>query len=161
MKEMFYLMLECGNVYEKYLDSLSSRNEPIDVRELTAKFTTDVIGNCAFGLNMNAITDEDSEFRTMGRRIFQMNWRNFILFRLRDMSGPLYLLLAPLLIRKDMENFFINSTRQTMEYRRKNKVIRHDFIDVLMDLQDHPEKMPEVGECVISDKVNSNSKQSY
>lgn len=133
-------------MYESYLGTLSSRNKPVDIRELAAKFTTDVIGSCAFGLSMNSLADEDSEFRKMGRKIFKPDWRNMLRFRLREMSSFVYNLVGPLLVQPGMNEFFINSIRQTIEYRKKNNIVRHDFIDVLIDLEKHPEKLKGIGE---------------
>jgi cytochrome P450 family 6 len=38
----------------------------IEVKEMMARFTTDVIASCALGINSNSLKDSDSEF---GRRI--------------------------------------------------------------------------------------------
>ncbi|KAK1122055.1 hypothetical protein K0M31_009900 [Melipona bicolor] len=70
LKEMFPLIVECAGHLEKFLDRVANNGEPVECREMAAKFTTDVIGNCAFGISMNALEDEDCEFRRMGRKIF-------------------------------------------------------------------------------------------
>lgn len=70
LKEMFPLMLECGKHLENYLNKIPE-NDIVEFRDITAKYTTDVIGNCVFGIEMNAIVDEDSEFRKMGKKIFR------------------------------------------------------------------------------------------
>jgi cytochrome P450 family 6 len=41
----------------------------VEVRETMARFTTDVIASCAFGINANTLKDPDSEFRRHTRAI--------------------------------------------------------------------------------------------
>jgi cytochrome P450 family 6 len=43
---------------------------PVDVRETMARFTTDVIVSCAFGINSNSLKDPDAEFRRYMRKVF-------------------------------------------------------------------------------------------
>lgn len=144
LKDMFYLLLECGDHFQNYLNKRLAKDEPIECRDLTARFTTDVIGTCAFGLQMNAMADEDSEFRKMGKYVFDMNWKKLIKFRIREGTPWLYRLLAPIMRDNLITDFFMNTMRDTIEYRRKNKIIRHDFIDQIMEIQDNPDKIPEV-----------------
>lgn len=144
LKEMFYLLLDCGNNFQRYMEKNVVKDEPIEVRDLTARFTTDVIGTCAFGLQMNAMADEESEFRKMGKDVFSMNTFKIIKFRIREGAPWLYELLAPIMRDNIVTNFFMKIMKDTVEYRRKNNVIKHDFIDQIMELQDHPDKIPEV-----------------
>ncbi|XP_029047550.2 cytochrome P450 6a2-like isoform X2 [Osmia bicornis bicornis] len=65
LKEMFNLLVECGNQFEEYLKKLVEKDAYIECRDISAKFTIDVIGSCAFGIEANALAAEDSEFRKM------------------------------------------------------------------------------------------------
>ncbi|XP_043279817.1 probable cytochrome P450 6a14 [Venturia canescens] len=148
LKDMFYLLVECANHLEKYLgsiyDATNAREMIMEVREFTAKFTTDVIGVCAFGLQMNAMAEEDSPFRVMGRRVFSFNWKKFVQFRIRDVSPKLYGIIGPLVVDHELNNFFIDTMKQTMEFRKKNNVVKNDFVDLLMAIKDHPQKIAEI-----------------
>jgi cytochrome P450 family 6 len=43
---------------------------PVDVKETMAKFTTDVIASCAFGINSNSLKNPEAEFRRHLRNVF-------------------------------------------------------------------------------------------
>ncbi|XP_057322394.1 probable cytochrome P450 6a14 [Microplitis mediator] len=143
LKEMFYLLVECGDNFKDYVTKTVNKENDgiIEVRDLTARFTTDVIGTCAFGLQLNAMADEESEFRKMGKYVFDIDWKKLIRFRIREAAPWLYRLLAPIMHDSVVTNFFTNIMKDTIEYRRANKVVKHDFIDLIMELQDNPDKI--------------------
>ncbi|XP_029055795.1 probable cytochrome P450 6a14 [Osmia bicornis bicornis] len=144
LKEMFYLILECGNHFEKYLDTMVSKEGNkgaiIDCRDISAKFTTDVIGSCAFGIEMNALAAEDSEFREMGKRVFQTSWKTVLRDRLREYPF-LFKIFARFILDYEIVDFFTRITKESIDYRIKHNVHRHDFIDVLVDLKQNPGKI--------------------
>lgn len=145
LKQMFYLLVECGEHLEKYIEKLIAKNEAIECRELTAKFTTDVIGNCAFGLKLNALVDENSEFRKMGRSVFAPDWRNFLRLRIRESAPWLYSIVGRFLFDQKITHFFMRIMKETMEHRKNNGIVKHDFIDLVMELKDHPDKVGDMG----------------
>ncbi|XP_017879816.1 probable cytochrome P450 6a14 [Ceratina calcarata] len=140
LKEMFHLLLECADLFEKYLDDVVAKGELVECRDVSAKFTTDVIGSCAFGIEVNALKAEDSEFRKMGKKIFESSFKGTIRNRVRDYPF-LHKFLGPFLIDHELINFFMNITKETIDYRIKHNVRRHDFIDVLVDLKQNPGKL--------------------
>lgn len=106
----------------------------IEVKNILSNFTTDVIGNVAFGLEMNAIEDPDSEFRVMGRKIFAPENNFFLkalfLISFRDLAKKLHMKLIP----KDVSAFFLSSIRQTLSYRIDNKIERNDFFNLMVKM---------------------------
>jgi len=89
------------------MEKIASRNEPVECRELTAKYTTDVIGSYAFGIEMNALSDEDSEFRKMGREVFAMTWKNMLRLRIERLFPWLYNMLGYVLPQTKVTKFFV------------------------------------------------------
>ncbi|XP_078037161.1 cytochrome P450 6A1-like [Augochlora pura] len=152
LKGMFNLMVECSENFIKYLDYLVSRNEVVEVLDATAKYTTDMIGTCAFGINMNAMGKEESEFREKGRMIFEPSPENLIRLKLRLFLPRLYDLLGFVFPDKRLAPFFTKLVRDTMDYRRKNNVHRPDFIHLLMELWDNPERaeIPELTDHLLT-----------
>jgi cytochrome P450 family 6 len=47
----------------------------VDVKEMMARFTTDVIASCAFGINGNSLKDPDAEFGSYLRKVFEFSAR--------------------------------------------------------------------------------------
>ncbi|XP_043673923.1 cytochrome P450 6A1 [Vespula pensylvanica] len=162
LKEMFNLILECGNHFENYIEKLVAKDEPIECRELTAKFTTDVIGSCAFGLEMNSIGDEDSEFRKMGRSIFEVNFLNVLRNKLRNAVPNAYKFIGYILRRDKVTKFFQELVVNTINYRKEHGIVRNDFINLLMKLKDDPEilKGIEFTDDLLAAQVFKNKKNS-
>lgn len=146
LKDMFYIIKDCCTDFDTMLDKLVEKGEPLEVRDIFAKFTTDIIGSCAFGLNMKSEAEEDCEFRKMGKKVFEVNsLMRIIRFRIRDMLPGLYDLLAPIFYDKEITEFFLNSIVQTIKHREKENIRRHDFVDLLRDIQKNPESVGDIG----------------
>ncbi|KAF7397254.1 hypothetical protein HZH68_008476 [Vespula germanica] len=142
LKEMFPLIVECSHHLEQYINNMPDNNT-VEIYELMGKFNTDVIGNCAFGIEMNAIADDNSEFRKMGKEIFHSSLKREIREALRTSFPKLYNHLSFLFDYSNLTNFFLNIVKETMEYRKKYNFIRHDFINILMELKEQPNKLGE------------------
>ncbi|XP_034194619.2 cytochrome P450 6A1-like [Osmia lignaria lignaria] len=144
LKEMFPLIIDCAQHLEEYLDKRLEKQEPIECRELAAKFTTDVIGNCVFGIITNALSDENSKFREMGRRILEPCFRTTVRAIIRQFFPRLYVLIGNYIQAVGVNEFFTNMVSDSMRYRKENNIYRPDFINTLMELREHPEKLPTV-----------------
>lgn len=95
----------------------------------------DVIGTVGFGLNVNSLDNPNEPFRKIDEQI-----RNgAFLSRVRLIGGffcpgLLNIIRIPQLPPK-YERYMIDLVRDTMEYRRTNQVMRKDFIQLLLELQ--------------------------
>lgn len=141
LKEMFSLILECADQLESYMDTLIKKGEPIDVREVSARFTTDVVGSCAFGIEMNSLSEKESIFRRLGKLIFASTLRKILSLRMQDMFPWLYNLFLSIFPRDEKTRIITKLMIDTMKYREENNVFRPDFINMLLDLKKHPEKI--------------------
>ncbi|XP_076666516.1 putative cytochrome P450 6a14 isoform X1 [Andrena cerasifolii] len=144
LKEMFPLIIECADHLEKYLDKIVEKNEPVECRDLAAKFTTDVIGSCAFGIDTNALSDEDSEFRRMGRKIFMPSARQLIRDTCRQFFPYVYKIFGHLVQPTDINEFFTKLVVDTMDYRVKHNVLRPDFVNLLMEIKKNPHNLENI-----------------
>lgn len=133
LKKMFELMLQCGQNLNTHLELLE--DETIEVRELSAKFTTDVIGSTAYGLDVNSFKDPNAEFRKYGKMIFQYD-------TIRGLE-MLAIFFLPSIVRmtrikmfgKKPTNFMRKVFWETITHRMKSGIKRNDLIDILLELK--------------------------
>ncbi|KAJ8957039.1 hypothetical protein NQ314_006616 [Rhamnusium bicolor] len=75
LKGMFSIINNIGLEMNQYIRKNLGQQE---FKEICAKFSTDVIAKCAFGINSHCFEYEDANFREVGRSIFDFSWRNGI-----------------------------------------------------------------------------------
>ncbi|KAJ1520474.1 hypothetical protein ONE63_003600 [Megalurothrips usitatus] len=136
MRAMFPLVLACAEELVAVLRSEAVRAEPVEMFELLARFTTDVIGSCAFGIQTNTLKDPDAEFRTMGRNAFSLSPVQGLFRFVAPQVLPYLRRVLPIrLVPQDIHDFFTKMFQNTVAYRQKNHVVRHDFVDLLLQLK--------------------------
>lgn len=122
----------------KNIDKQIDQTGQLEVKDTLARFTTDVIGSVAFGIECNSLEDKNSKFYEMGTKLFNSPQGGFGVVRrilqsyFRDLSRKLHLKNLP----DDMSDFYLGITRQTVEYREKNpQVNRQDFMNLLVQMK--------------------------
>lgn len=134
MKYMFPTMAKVGN---EFIDALNNEKDltKVDVKEYFARFTTDVIGTCAFGLECNSLKDPNAEFRQMGMRHFHQPRNNRAKIVLLLNFKTFFRMLGAKNVRDDVSKFFRGVVKSTVEYREKNNVQRNDYMDLLLKIK--------------------------
>lgn len=130
------------NVSNELIDYMRNQNEVVEVKEVLAKFTTDVIGNIAFGLESDALKNPDSIFRKMGLKFFDFSGKRGFQLLILMLFENVGKLLGYTLTPKEVEEFFMNTIRGTMEYRKQNNIQRKDFFDLLMKIRQDGKELP-------------------
>ncbi|CAK9800911.1 Cytochrome P450 6k1 [Anthophora plagiata] len=135
LKRMFYLLAECGEEFEKLIDASSETDRPFEIRELAAKFTIDVIGSCAFGIQINALTDEESEFHKAAKKFSKPSYKATLWRMLRTAMPKLYKFLGVQVIDPGVTKFFKDVVLHMINQREERGIKRHDFMDLLIELK--------------------------
>lgn len=78
LKAMFSTLVTAGEPLQKYLNRIATDNKTVEVRELAARYTTDIIASVAFGIDVNTIDNPDAAFRRFGRKVFFFKFQIFI-----------------------------------------------------------------------------------
>jgi cytochrome P450 family 6 len=132
---MFYLLVECCTEFQRLIDATCSINRTIEVRELATKFTIDVIGSCAFGIQINALTDEECEFHRTVKKLSKPSYKAALWRMLRTAVPRLYKLLGIQVIDPSVIRFFKDVVSQMISQRENSYTKRHDFMDLLVELK--------------------------
>ncbi|XP_055542010.1 probable cytochrome P450 6a17 [Wyeomyia smithii] len=135
MKMMYPTVAAVAEEFRKCMLVEAESGGEVEMKEFLARFTTDVIGTCAFGLECNSLKDPEAKFRQMGRKALALTpmgfLRRILSFTFRDLAKALNVRISD----PDVADFFMNAVRETIEYREKNNVRRNDFMDLLIKLK--------------------------
>jgi cytochrome P450 family 6 len=135
MKMMFGTVLETANRMVEHVRPIASRDEIFDIKDIVSRYSTDVIGTCAFGIECNSINDPEADFRVNGRDFFNPT----TLQQYRVFFGTSFPWLARKLgfraIQKNVSDFFIGAVNATVKHRKSNNVERKDFMHLLLEIQ--------------------------
>lgn len=146
MKMVFNTIVDISDRMISHLKKESSTDDLIEMKDNLAKFATDVIGNIAFGLEMNSIEDPNSMFREMGRQIFKTKAIKIqLLAGAPNLGRKLHLRFFD----KNITDFFSRTVRETVDYRTGNNIQRNDLMDLLIKLWDHDK--PEEGKITFNE----------
>lgn len=113
----------------------SNGGDIFDVKDLLARFTTDVIGMCAFGINCKSLRNPDAQFWRMGKKVFEVprnaGLKGDFINTFRKWGQRLGMKLH----HDDVTAFIARIMRETLNVRECNGTKRNDLIDLLMDIK--------------------------
>lgn len=136
MKMMFDTINSIGDKFVTLIMRDLKTSNDLEISEWLARYTTDVIGNIAFGLNCNCLENPETEFRKHGKTLFRVDepvaaikW--LVVNSFQTISRKLGLMLNP----KAASDFYLKTFKEAIEYREDNKVNRNDFVQMLVQIK--------------------------
>lgn len=116
-------------------DTATAR-ECVDIKDILARFSTDIIASCAFGIDSNCLKTPESEFRTYGKMIFEQDYKEMVFTFLQFMLPKSVLEKFNYRLSKPkVEEFIMNLVKKTVNYREQNNIYRKDFMHLLIQLK--------------------------
>ncbi|XP_060524722.1 cytochrome P450 6a2-like isoform X2 [Cylas formicarius] len=136
MKMMFPTVMSCAAGLKNIIEEHAVSREPIEIKDVLARFTTDIIGNCAFGIECNSMKDPNSEFRMFGKKIFERSLFHSIKASLvQAFPQSVATSLGIRIMDHNVEKFFLDMVINNAEYREKNQIFRKDFFQLMLQLK--------------------------
>lgn len=135
MKMMFPTIVKVGDQFRDYIAKSITKNPEIEIKDVLSRFTTDVIGNCAFGLECDSLNNPDSEFRKMGKKAIDSPRHGalatFAILQFREFARSIGIKETS----DDVAEFFLRTVKETIYYREQNNIERNDFMNLLINLK--------------------------
>jgi cytochrome P450 family 6 len=134
MKLMFETVANKGADFVAAIKK-ENANSPVEMKKISAQYTCDIIGNCAFGIECGSLANGTSEILELSKLFF--DFRGFRLLYLifltafSNFSKKLGLRTTP----RVAEDYFMNILKETVKYREDNNVKRNDFLNLLIQLK--------------------------
>ncbi|CAH1395677.1 unnamed protein product [Nezara viridula] len=135
LKWMYEEIDKCVNLFDECLAELSDGKD-LDIKELLARYTTDVVASCGFGIEPQCLKNPSSEFRKIGREYFDPNKINMRMLFLRLSIPRLLMWFKIKTVSAKINNFFLTTTKNILHHRRSTGVVRKDFVQLLLELKE-------------------------
>jgi cytochrome P450 family 6 len=89
----------------------------VDVKETMARYTTDVVASCAFGIRSNTLKDPDAEFRRYLRNIFDFSVKKGLTNLLAFFAPSVKSILNLKFLDDSTADYIRRTVWRTVEYR--------------------------------------------
>lgn len=142
MKMMFDTVLKVADDMKLHLAESAAIGEELEIKDILSRYTTDVIGSCAFGIDCNSLKDPNTEFRTTGRLMFEPPAIEMFIVLFASTFPNLARRMKLKITNKHVAKFFTNVVEETLAYRKKNKIERKDFMQLLLQMENENGEVP-------------------
>lgn len=161
MKMMCPTIISVADRFRECIEKCIVVEPEVEMKDLLARFTTDVIGTCAFGIDCNSLNDPDTEFRKMGKKVFEIPTgrilKFFFMATFKEFARKIHIKGTA----DDVSEFFFKVVRETIDYREKHSIQRNDFMNLLMQLKEKGELDDGSGEKVGTLSLNEVVAQAF
>lgn len=134
LKMMFHTIADTGDNLINAIDN-ASRSGSVDIRNISLRYTADVISSCAFGIEANTLNYENPEIyeiliTMVGHEGISQVWFFFL------SAFPNFARFFNLkYFNKKVSDFFENMVGGSIRHREANNITRSDLLNVLIELK--------------------------
>ncbi|XP_055528503.1 probable cytochrome P450 28a5 [Wyeomyia smithii] len=133
IKALFSIVEDVGSRMTTYIKTHTG--SPLEARELSAKFTTDVVSSCIFAADAQSFTSEKPKIREMGSKLMDFSFFSFACLVFMEMFPTIARKLKIGFISKSVQDFFLNLMSEAITIREASTIKRLDYLDYLISLR--------------------------
>lgn len=112
-----------------------SKSGSIDMKDISNRFTLDVVSSCAFGMEANTLKNENPDLLNVFKEVFGENGPStlyfFFMFAFPNFSKKINLRQ----FNKKVTDFFFEVIGSSIRQREEGQVERNDFLNMLIQLK--------------------------
>ncbi|CAH1369190.1 cytochrome P450 6k1-like [Tenebrio molitor] len=153
IKVMSKLIEDVAQEMVDYLGKNIDVNSTMDMKDISLKFTVDVISTTIFGVNAYSFKNKNSEFKEIAQKLF--NWDDLLTaFRMRCyfLAPAIAKLFRMSFLDPYCTRFLKKCFLEIMDSRIVSKVSRNDLIDILLQLKNNDEQFMD-GDILVAQAV--------
>lgn len=134
IKMMFETISDRAEILVNTIEKETATEGPLEVKDILSRYTTDVIGATAFGVECNALENKNSKFYYIALKSFKSF--NFLKRNFLQAYRKLALKLHVVTTNKEVSDFYFHIIDETLHCRKQNPQIqRNDFLNLLINLK--------------------------
>lgn len=135
MKKMLPIMKKVAVDLQNFI-ATQCADEALEMKEACAKYATDLITSCAFGIEAKSFEpDQLSEFREVAKRIFQFGILRTLTVFFYFFALAMVKLFKVKFIDERSASFLRKVFLETIHQREQLKTRRNDFVDILLHVK--------------------------
>lgn len=120
-------------------DCLNGKALDLDLQDILARYTADVMGTVFLGINCNSFKDESVELRSICKNFLGKGRERGLTYFFRNTFQETARRLKMIETPKVVSDFFIRTVKAAIENREKTKIAQNDLIDLLIKLKNTEE----------------------
>ncbi|CAK9797731.1 Probable cytochrome P450 6a20 [Anthophora plagiata] len=131
LKQMFPVMKESGDHLAKILNEKARIGSTVDVKDMLAKYSLDIIMSVAFGITCDSFNNPKNIFHQMGKKAFAPNafWNTLCIC-----APEVFEIFSMPYNERAFTKNFNKLFKETVEHRISNNIVRKDFLNLLIQL---------------------------
>jgi cytochrome P450 family 6 len=136
IKAMFPIILTITN---RLTEFLTDKNE-VEIREAFQQISVEIITSTTLGIDTKCLGEKDkNEFFEIAKRSSDPPPRDGILTLFAMSFGKLFNFLKLRIVPEEITFFFMKVLHDSVLYREKNQILRHDFFQLMVNMMKNPE----------------------
>ncbi|XP_046385904.1 probable cytochrome P450 6a14 [Ischnura elegans] len=173
IKTIFPLITEnCDRLkvyFREMIEKSGEKGWEIEMKDMAARFMTENVSSCAFGLQTDAIRNPDNEFRQMGKQLLEPTPMKALVQLIIMVQPTLSRILRLKFFSTDITDFFRRLVKDVLSKREETGTTRNDFLQMLTQLckqgklgliEEEKEKQSEGGDILSGTKLDDIAAQA-